>query len=210
VKLVYIAGPYAAHNSIGVSGNIQRAREVADQVARLGFFPVTPHLLGVGLEDAGSTDFWYEGTLSLMRRCDAVVLKNSEHSKGTANELADAVARGLPVTYQDDDNGWQQALVLALRPTFTTLAELGTWAGGRPEPAALLAETQLAHSTVVLPKDDIITVEACDETTAKICSITRVPLGFLPSSTRVKRVRESLSSLRISQQQAYALRQSKS
>jgi hypothetical protein len=53
MKIVYIAGPYTAGTRCQVLANVQRAREVADRVARAGGFPVCPHLLGAGLEDAG-------------------------------------------------------------------------------------------------------------------------------------------------------------
>lgn len=96
--LIYIAGPYSAPTAVQRAANVQRAREVAAQVAALGAFPVTPHLLGTGIEDAGDDAFWYRGTLELMRRCDAVVvLSGVDDSKGTRAEIDEAKRLGVPV-----------------------------------------------------------------------------------------------------------------
>jgi len=72
--------------------NIQAAREAAAQVALMGAFPVTPHLLGHGLEDAGDEQFWYDGTLELMLRCDAVYLVPGWDQSGGV--LVGTVAQG--------------------------------------------------------------------------------------------------------------------
>lgn len=113
MKLVYIAGPYTAPTRCGVQANVQRSREVADRVARAGAFPVTPHLLGDGIEDAGDADFWYSGTLALMRRCDAVVLTPGWFaSKGARAEELEATARAMPIfapSQWDDFLRWLEA-----------------------------------------------------------------------------------------------------
>lgn len=97
MKLIYIAGKYTAPSRCAIQANIQAAREAADQVARMGAFPVTPHLLGQGLEDAGDEQFWYDGTLALMLRCDAIYLvRGWDESKGAREFLARAKEKGLP------------------------------------------------------------------------------------------------------------------
>lgn len=97
MKLIYIAGKYTASSRCAIMANIQAAREAAAQVALMGAFPVTPHLLGHGLEDAGDEQFWYDGTLELMLRCDAVYLVPGwDQSKGAREELARAKEKGLP------------------------------------------------------------------------------------------------------------------
>ena len=98
MKLIYIAGAYTAPTRCGIAANVQRAREVADAVARLGAFPVTPHFFDSGIEDAGDAAFWYAGTLEVMRRCDAlIVAPGSDESKGTSVEIAVMVTLGKPV-----------------------------------------------------------------------------------------------------------------
>ncbi len=111
MKLIYIAGAYTAPTRCAIAANVQRAREVADAVARLGAFPVTPHLLGDGIEDAGDAAFWYAGTLEVMRRCDAlIVVPGSDESKGTSTEIAVMVTMGKPVFLGLPDlAGWIEA-----------------------------------------------------------------------------------------------------
>jgi hypothetical protein len=100
--LVYVAGSYTASTRCQVMANVQRAREVAERVARARAFPITPHFLGDGIEDVGGAVFWYEGTLELMRRCDAVVVvPGSENSRGTRIEIATARGVGLPVFFAE-------------------------------------------------------------------------------------------------------------
>jgi len=91
MKLVYIAGPYTADSQAKVFANIQRAREVADMVIRFGAMPITPHFLSSGIEDAGNAQFWYDATLEVLRRCDALLaLENWHESNGALNEIREA------------------------------------------------------------------------------------------------------------------------
>ncbi len=102
MKLIYIAGKYTAPSRCAIQANIQAAREAADAVARMGAFPVTPHLLGQGLEDAGDEQFWYDGTLELMLRCDAIFLVEGwDQSKGAREELTRAKEKGLPFFHSE-------------------------------------------------------------------------------------------------------------
>ena len=111
LPLIYIAGPYRAKTREGVALNIESARATAVEVARRGWFPAIPHTMTGGLElvlpeldDA----YWLEGTMELMRRCDAVVLcPGWERSRGTAAEIAEAERLGIPIykTTADIPNG---------------------------------------------------------------------------------------------------------
>lgn len=105
LSLVYVAGAYSAATRVEVSANVQRARELAARVDRVpGYFAVTPHLLGLGIEDAGDDEFWYEGTAKLASRCDVLVtVVGWERSKGSRREVADAQARGIPVYHGTPD-----------------------------------------------------------------------------------------------------------
>lgn len=102
MKLIYIAGAYTAPTAVQRGANVQRARETAANVAALGGFPVTPHQMQLGIEDAGDEPFWYEGTMELMRRCDAVVVAPmSAASRGVTREVNEAHRLGKPVFYID-------------------------------------------------------------------------------------------------------------
>lgn len=116
MKLIYIAGPYTAKTAWGIECNIHRAREVGALVAKFGAMPVIPHANTAHFDDIQPAQFFIEGTLELMKRCDGVVvLPNSDSSKGTQGEIALAKRLGIPV-YEIGD-----------QPVSTELEDLENW-----------------------------------------------------------------------------------
>jgi nucleoside 2-deoxyribosyltransferase len=101
MKLVYVAGPYRAGTPQGVELNIAVARRVGILVAISGNYPVIPHSNTSKFEDlipSLGDEFWLEGTMELMRKCDCVVLcPGWEHSSGTRAEIREAQTLGIPV-----------------------------------------------------------------------------------------------------------------
>ncbi len=98
IKLVYIAGPYTGKTPWEIECNIHRARVVGAKVAALGALPVIPHANTAHFDNIQPASFFIEGTLELLRRCDAVVvLENSQASKGTQGEIAEAKRLGMPL-----------------------------------------------------------------------------------------------------------------
>lgn len=102
VKLIYVAAPYRAETKQAVARNIEAAKHVGQLMARKGWMPVMP-TANTGLFDFDypslqDDDFWLDGTLELMRRCDAVVLTPGwEDSKGCLNEIRVARELGMKV-----------------------------------------------------------------------------------------------------------------
>lgn len=74
--------------------------------------PVIPHANTAGFEhyDPSLPDqFWLDGTLEMMRRCDCVVLcPGWEKSTGTLSEIAEAQRLSIPVfsSVEEMVNGW--------------------------------------------------------------------------------------------------------
>lgn len=100
MKVVYVAGPYRAPTHWGVVQNIRRAEEVGLEVAKLGVMPCVPHLASGSFGGEMPEEFWLEGTMDLLRRCDAVVLVPGwRESRGTLDELCEAGALKIPVFY---------------------------------------------------------------------------------------------------------------
>jgi hypothetical protein len=100
VKLVYIAGPFSARTREGVELNIARAVALGVEVARLGAMPVCPHAntSHPEYERVQPYSFWIEGTMLLLRKCDAVMLVPGwENSKGACCEYDDAFQRNVPI-----------------------------------------------------------------------------------------------------------------
>lgn len=73
MKVVYVAGPFRAKTAWGVAENVRAAERVALQIARLGAMPLCPHANTAHFDGECTANFWLEGTLELLRRCDAAV-----------------------------------------------------------------------------------------------------------------------------------------
>lgn len=102
MKLFYVAGPFRAPTLAQIQQNIDKARNVAVELAEAGLMPVCVHTMeGLAMHDIQQADrgqFWVDGTLEVMRRCDAVVLVEGwERSQGTLGEIAEARRLGLPI-----------------------------------------------------------------------------------------------------------------
>lgn len=98
MKVVYIAGPFRAATRWQVVGNIRRAEQLALQVATIGAMPLCPHTNTANFDGALDDRFLLDGTLELMRRCDAVILVAGwRESAGTKGEIAEANRLQMPV-----------------------------------------------------------------------------------------------------------------
>jgi nucleoside 2-deoxyribosyltransferase len=106
MKVVYVAGPFRAPTHWGIVQNVRRAEAVALEVWRMGAAALTPHLNTANFQGAAPDEAWIEGTLALLRKCDAVVLVEGwAKSTGTAGEIAEAKRLGLPVFSDLDSLG---------------------------------------------------------------------------------------------------------
>jgi nucleoside 2-deoxyribosyltransferase len=104
MKVIYIAGKYRDEFPYLIWDHITTAREQATLVWQMGAVALCPHMNSMFLEGAASADAFIEGTLELMRRCDAVlVCPNYESSVGTRGEIAEATKLGKPVFYRPEE-----------------------------------------------------------------------------------------------------------
>ena len=103
--LVYIAGPYRAPTTWEIQKNIHNARLWGVVVARAGAYPMIPHSNTAHFDGAvEGDDFWLNGTLEMMRRCDGVLLIDGwTRSSGACEEQRQAAALGIPLLSAD---GW--------------------------------------------------------------------------------------------------------
>lgn len=98
MKIVYVAGKFTGPTAWAVHRNVCAAEEVAMLVAEAGAMPLTPHLNTKNFDGTKSAEFWYAGTLELLRRCDAMILVPGwETSKGVQSEMVEAHNRNIPV-----------------------------------------------------------------------------------------------------------------
>ena len=103
MKLIYIAGAYRGKDSHTILMNIYNAEALGmDLVTYIdNVYPVVPHNNTRFWEGLKSPEFFIDGTLELMRRCDAVLVQTIrvETSKGTAGEIEEARRLRIPVFY---------------------------------------------------------------------------------------------------------------
>ena len=103
IPIVYVAGPFRGATTWDVETNVRRAETLALVVARAGAMPLCPHMNTRFFDGQLDDTFWLEGTLELLRRCDAIVLTaNWRTSAGARGEKAVAEALKLPVFYEDE------------------------------------------------------------------------------------------------------------
>ncbi len=97
MKIIYVAGPFRGPNSWAVECNIRRAEHLGWKVALLGAMPLIPHTNTRFFNGTLTGDFWLEGTLELMRRCDGVIFTEDwKLSSGARAEYEEAQRINLP------------------------------------------------------------------------------------------------------------------
>jgi hypothetical protein len=100
--VIYLAGPYRSDiGPWGVAQNIERAREAARELWKMGLPVICPHANTAMMDGADiPVDLWLDGDIAMMERCDAVVvLPGWESSAGTKGEIRRAEEIGIPVYY---------------------------------------------------------------------------------------------------------------
>ncbi|QPB11434.1 nucleoside 2-deoxyribosyltransferase [Providencia phage Kokobel1] len=118
MKLVYVAGPYRSEKVGGVGANISKAQLMGLTIATSGhkynLFPVIPHMntahfethafrvveMSGGFIEPIDDNYWLQGTMALMEKCDAVLLTHPRAgavSSGTKAEILRAIELGIPV-----------------------------------------------------------------------------------------------------------------
>ena len=105
MKVVYIAGKFRGTNAWEVHQNVQEALKVGFEVAALGAMPLIPHSNTQPFDGTLQDQFWLDGTLELLRRCDAVMtVPNWVRSKGAKAEVDEAKDElGIPVFHALDE-----------------------------------------------------------------------------------------------------------
>lgn len=98
MRVIYVCGRLRAATGWDVSRNIRAAEEIGFEVAKLGGMPLIPHANTAVFSGTLTDEFWLEGTMELLRRCDAVItVPNWPSSAGARAEVDEAKKLGLPV-----------------------------------------------------------------------------------------------------------------
>jgi len=101
MTVVYVAGAYRGTVPYETEQNIRRAEATGLEAAtQHGVFPCIPHTNTRFFDGTLTHQFWLDGTLEWMTRCDAVLITPGwENSSGTKAEIAEAERLGIPVFY---------------------------------------------------------------------------------------------------------------
>lgn len=98
MTVVYIAGPFRARTAWGFAENIRAAERLGLEVARNGMMPLIPHANTAHFHGELPDQFFLNGTMELLRRCDAVIVTpNWAMSSGARDEVDEAERLGIPV-----------------------------------------------------------------------------------------------------------------
>jgi nucleoside 2-deoxyribosyltransferase len=107
MKVVYIAGPFRAATPWLIEQNVRAAETVALEVWRMGAAALCPHMNTRHFQDCAPDAVWIEGTLELLRRCDAVLVQgNWMMSTGTRGEIDEARKLEKPVFFNTTELRW--------------------------------------------------------------------------------------------------------
>jgi hypothetical protein len=104
MKVVYVAAPFRGPHAWAIESNVRIAEQAGFEVAKLGAMPLIPHTNTRFFHGALSDQFWLDGTLALMYKCDAVLFTGDwEKSSGCREEHRQCQLRGIPIFYSLDD-----------------------------------------------------------------------------------------------------------
>ena len=108
-KRVYVAGAYSSDNVLGVLDNIRIGMRKGLEVLLEGYAPFVPWFdfhfqLMLREGEKLTVQDYYEYSMAWLDVSDAVlVLPNSEHSKGTQDEINKAKSLSIPIYYSLSD-----------------------------------------------------------------------------------------------------------
>ncbi len=112
-QVAFIAGPYRAPTPGEIYHNIQNARKVAEEMWKLGYAVICPHLNSAFFDGIVSDAELLRGTREILSRCDLVILTPGwEESIGTYMEIDRALREKIPVyIYADSGRGESPILI---------------------------------------------------------------------------------------------------
>lgn len=109
LALCYIAGPFRGPTPFDVKINVHEAEMLGLEVAAIGGYPIIPHSMTGNFDKQLTDQFWLEGSLELLRRCDAIVMNvRWRESVGAKAEHIAAERMGMPIFYREAE-GWSRS-----------------------------------------------------------------------------------------------------
>lgn len=98
MKVVYIAGKFRGPTAWDIAENVRAAERAALEVAKRGAMPLCPHANTAHFHGQLTDQFWIDGTLELLKRCDGILcISGWMNSAGALAEHAYADANGIEI-----------------------------------------------------------------------------------------------------------------
>jgi hypothetical protein len=120
MKLLFVSGPFRARDAWSREQNIRRAEELALILWRMGAAVICPHTNTRHFDGAEEDDLWLNGDLTMLERCDAVVMTPDwGGSVGARRERTHAILHGIPVLEWPRDVGRLRAWLIERQPLTT-------------------------------------------------------------------------------------------
>lgn len=99
-RVVMVGGPFSGKTPEDQERNIVATERLGIEVAEAGGAPIVPNSMGRTWAGSPTYEVWMEITLSILARCDAlIVTPNWAQSSGTRQEAEAALFLGVPVFY---------------------------------------------------------------------------------------------------------------
>lgn len=98
MKLIYIAGKYRGKKRYHVKENIMFAERFQLELTKKypEYFFVVPHVMTAAVDGVHDDQYFLDGTLEVLKRCDGIyLLPNWEHSEGAKFEYDYALKNGI-------------------------------------------------------------------------------------------------------------------
>jgi hypothetical protein len=103
MKVVYVAGPFTARDMWQVRKNVHCAEFWGFEIAEAGGVPLMPTSNTEHFYGTLTAKFWYDATMELLHRCDAIfMLPGWNLSKDARAEYDRAKELGLPIFHSAD------------------------------------------------------------------------------------------------------------
>jgi hypothetical protein len=97
MKIIYVAGPFRGPTPWDIAENIRAAERIGLMVAMADAMPLIPHANTAHFDRQRDGQFWLDGTMELLRRCDGVVfLPTWRRSEGSVGEFREAGRLNIP------------------------------------------------------------------------------------------------------------------
>lgn len=103
IPVVYCAGPFRAPNAWQRKINVHEAAALSMRIAECGAMPLCPHKNTEDFDGCLDDQFWLDGTLELLRRCNAAAFtRRWEESSGARAAYDFCKENEIPIFHEAD------------------------------------------------------------------------------------------------------------